>query len=265
MSHRIHPTAIVSPEATLGEGVEIGPHSIVEGNAVLGDGCILQSNVLIDRNTILGKENFVGHGVVLGTPPQDKKFNINSTSLLVIGDKNLFREYCTVNRATGNGAETSIGSGCLLMTQSHVGHNCHIGDEVILSNIATLAGHVEIHDWAILGGLVAIPQFTRVGKGAFVGGFSAMRLDIPPFFRASGRPAEPVGVNTVGMTRRGISEETIRAVKKVYKILFRRGLGIEEAMEKIREEFAGVPEVETILEFVAQAKDGIQRPSPQKA
>ncbi|MCA9441692.1 MAG: acyl-ACP--UDP-N-acetylglucosamine O-acyltransferase, partial [Candidatus Omnitrophica bacterium] len=237
MSHKIHPTAIVSSDATLGEGVEIGPHSVIEGNSVIGDGCVLQSNVFIDRNTFLGKENFLGHGVVLGTPPQDKKFDPNSNTRLVVGDKNIFREYCTVNRATGDGAETRIGSGCLLMTQSHVGHNCHLGDEVILSNIATLAGHVDVHDWVIMGGLVAIPQFTRLGKGAFLGGFSAMRLDLPPFFRYSGRPAEPVGVNHVGMTRRGIPEENIRVVRKAYRILYRSGLVLEKAMEQIQEEF----------------------------
>jgi UDP-N-acetylglucosamine acyltransferase len=264
MSHRIHPTAIVSPDAILGEGVEIGPHSIVEGNAVLGDGCVLQSNVLIDRNTILGKENFVGHGVVLGTPPQDKKFDYKSNTHLVIGDRNLFREYCTVNRATGEGSQTTIGSGCLLMTQSHVGHNCVIGDEVVLSNIATLAGHVEVHDWAILGGVVAIPQFIRIGKGTYIGGFSAMRLDLPPFFRGSGRPMEPVGINKVGMSRRGIPEENIRAVHKVHRILYRMGLGLDEAVEKISLEFGQVPEVQTILEFIEKATKGIARPTSRK-
>ena len=136
--------------------------------------------------------------------------------------------------------------------------------EVILSNIATLAGHVDVHDWVIMGGLVAIPQFTRLGKGAFLGGFSAMRLDLPPFFRYSGRPAEPVGVNHVGMTRRGIPEENIRVVRKAYRILYRSGLVLEKAMEQIQEEFGSVPEVQTILEFVAGAKKGIARPTTTK-
>jgi len=182
----------------------------------------------------------------------------------VIGDKNIFREYCSVNRATGNGAETTVGSECLFMTQSHVGHNCHIGNEVILSNIATLAGHVDVHDWAIMGGLVAIPQFTRIGKGAFLGGFSAIRLDLPPFFRYSGRPAEPVGVNHVGMSRRGISRESIRAVRKVYRILYRSNLSLDDAMSRIEEEYGQFEEVGTILDFVSSAPNGIARPTHVK-
>ncbi len=260
MSQTIHPTAVVSPDATLGEGVVIGPYSIIEGNATLGDGCILQSNVLVGRNTLLGKGNSLGHGAVLGTPPQDKKFDEKVDTWLVVGDHNIFREYSTVNRATGEGAKTIIGSGCLLMTQSHVGHNCHIGDEVILSNIATLAGHVEVHDWAIIGGLVAIPQFNRIGKGSFIGGFSAMRLDIPPFFRASGRPADPVGVNQVGMSRRGIPHENIKAVRMAYKILYRCGLTLDDAVSRIQEECGGYPEINTVLEFIATAERGIARP-----
>lgn len=260
MSHQIHPTAAISPDAQIGDDVRIGPYSIIEGNAVIGDGCLLQSNVFIDRNTVLGKNNSIGHGAVLGTPPQDKKFDEKSNTRLEIGDNNIIREYCTVNRATGDGTKTSVGSGCLLMTQSHIGHNCHIGDEVILSNIATLAGHVEIHDWAIIGGVVAIPQFTRIGKGAFIGGFSAMRLDIPPFFRASGRPADPVGVNHVGMSRRAIPKENIRATRMAFKILYRMGLTLDEAVSRIREEYGEFPEIRTILEFIASAKNGIARP-----
>lgn len=260
MNHKIHPTAIVSPDAQLGEGVEIGPFCIVQGNAVLGDGCILQSNVLIDRNTILGRENFVGHGVVLGTPPQDKKFNEKSDTWLVVGDRNAFREYCTVNRATGDGEKTLIGSGCLVMTQAHIGHNCRIGDEAILSNLATLAGHVTVEDWAILGGVVTIPQFTRVGKGSFLGGFSGLRQDLPPFFRGSGRPAGPVGVNQVGMTRRGIPRENISAVKKAYRLLYRSQLGLDVALAQVEEAYGEVPEIQIIVEFVRTSRNGIVRP-----
>ena len=264
MSHKIHPTAIVSPDATLGEGVEVGPYSIVEGNATLGEGCVLQSHVFVDTNTVIGKGNFLGQGVVVGTPPQDKKFDTRTDSWLVVGDDNIFREYCTVNRATGEGCKTTIGSGCLLMTQSHVGHNCQIGDEVILSNIATLAGHVEIHDWAIVGGVVAIPQFTRIGKGAFIGGFSAMRLDIPPFFRASGRPADPAGVNVVGMSRRGIPHENIRAMRRAFKILYRSGLTLDDACQRIHEEYGQFPEIQELLKFISEAENGIARPHKVK-
>jgi len=262
MSHKIHPTAIVSPEARIGEDVEIGPYCIVERDVTLGDGCVLQSHAFIDRNTELGKRNFVGHGVVLGTPPQDKKFNPNTKSGLVIGDDNSFREYCTVSRATGEGSNTVIGSRCLLMTQAHVGHNCAIGDEVILSNVATLAGHVRVDDWSILGGVLAIHQFTRLGKGTYMGGFSAIRQDLPPFFRAAGNPGRPAGINRVGMERRGLAPEAIRAVHQAYKILYLQKLTMDEAVGKMLDIYGGIAEVRTLVDFMKDSKNGILRPRP---
>lgn len=260
MSSKIHPSAIVSPNAEIGDGVEIGPNCIVEKEVTIGDGCVLQSQVFIDRHTYIGKQNFIGHGAVLGTPPQDKKFDEDSETSLEIGDDNIFREYATVNRATGTGCKTVIGSRCLLMTQSHVGHNCVIGNEVILSNVATLAGHVEVDDWAILGGVIAIHQFTRLGKGTYMGGFSAIRQDLPPFFRAAGNPGGPAGINRVGMERRGLTRESVRAVHDSYKILYRQKLTLDEAMGKMLELYGEVEEVQTIVDFMQATKNGILRP-----
>ncbi len=260
MGRIIHPTAIISPNAQLGEDIEIGPFCCIEGNARIGDGCILQSNVLIDRNTILGNGNCLSHGVVLGTPPQDKKFSLETQSWLEIGDENLFREYVTVNRATGEGNKTHIGSRCMLMANSHVAHNCFVGDEVIMANVATLAGHVQVHDWCVIGGVLAMHQHTRVGKGAFVGGASGLRQDVPPFFRASGIPGLPVGVNMVGMRRRGFPHATIRAVHDSYKLLYLNALKMDDAIEKMLERFGEIPEIRLIVEFLNSTKNGISRP-----
>lgn len=260
MSQDIHPTAIVSDLAQIGEGVRIGPYSRVERGVVIGAGCVLESHVFIDRNTTLGKDNFLGHGVVLGTPPQDKKFDPESKTGLVVGNNNSFREYCTVNRATGRDANTVIGSGNLFMTTCHIGHNCHVGNETVLSNFAMLAGHVEVQDWAIIGGMVPIPQFTRIGKASYLGGFSAIRLDLPPYFRAAGFPGGPAGINRVGMERRGIPEENIRAVHLAYKALYLSKLTQDQALEKIEREFGQFEEIRFLVQFIRESKHGILRP-----
>lgn len=263
MGRTIHPTAIISPDAQLGEDIEIGPYCRVEGNARVGDGCVLQSNVLIDRNTIIGNNNYIGHGAVLGTPPQDKKFSLDTVSWLEIGDDNLFREYVTANRATGEGKKTHIGSRCMLMANSHVAHNCYVGDEVIMANVATLAGHVQIHDWCVIGGVIAMHQHTRLGKGSFLGGASALRQDVPPFFRASGIPGLPVGVNLVGMRRRGFSHATIRAIHNSYKLLYLNALKMDDAIDKMLDRYGDYPEIQLIVEFLNSTTNGIARPRRQ--
>lgn len=260
MSTGIHPTAIVSSDSEIGEDVEIGPWCRIEGNAQIGSGTTLQSNVLIGPNTIIGERNFIGHGAVLGTPPQDKKWNSGVASWLRIGDDNTFREYVTANRATGEGESTRIGSRCMLMANSHVAHNCKVGDEVIMANVATLAGHVEIQDWCVIGGVIALHQHTRLGKGSFMGGFSALRQDLPPFFRAAGNPGAPVGVNVVGMQRRGFAHEKVRAIHDAYKILYLSGLRQDEAVARMMEEHGVHPEIQCIVDFLAESNNGIARP-----
>jgi UDP-N-acetylglucosamine acyltransferase len=260
MGRVIHQTALISPEAILGEDVEIGPYCRIVGNARLGDGCILDSNVLVDRNTTLGKRNVLAHGVVLGTPPQDIKFDQASDTSLVIGDDNIFREYVTVNRATGEGKTTRIGSHCMLMAYSHVAHNCTVGDEVIMANVATLAGHCEVQDWCVIGGVIALHQYTRLGKGSFMGGFTGFRQDLPPFFRGAGNPGIPVGVNLVGMRRRGFTPSKIRAIHNSYKILYFNHLKMDDAIPKILDLYGEHEEIHVIVDFLNTTKNGIARP-----
>ena len=260
MSDKIHPTAIVSPDAQIGEGVRIGPYSRIERDVAIGEGCVLESHLFIDRNTTLGRNNYVGHGAVLGTPPQDKKFDPDANSGLVIGDNNTFREYCTINRANRENESTRIGSGNMLMTTCHVAHNCFVGDETVISNFAMLAGHVEIQDWAIIGGMVPVPQFTRLGKGSYLGGFSPIRLDLPPFFRAAGYPGTPAGINRVGMERRGVPQDTIRAFHRAYKTFYFSNLTQEEALEKITLDAGDLEEIQLLVDFIRESKIGILRP-----
>ena len=262
MPTTIHPTSIVSPEAEIGEDVEIGPFCVVEADAKIGDGCVLQGHNRIDRYTILGPNNSVEHGAVLGTPPQDGKWEKGSVSYLEIGEGNSFREYCTVNRATGEGEKTRIGSRCMLMAYTHVAHNCKLGDEVVMANAASLSGHVEIQDWVVLGGFSVFPQFVRLGKGSFMGGSSGIRQDLPPFIRASGQPGAPVGINVVGMERRGVPRDSIKAVHQTYKLLYRSGLKLEDALDQIEGNHPDVAEVKLIVAFVRESKNGIVRPRP---
>ncbi len=263
MGAKIHPTAILSTGAEIADDVEIGPYCRIEGNARIGAGCVLQSQVLIGCNTIIGERNFIGHGAVLGTPPQDKKFDLECQSWLEIGNDNIFREYATANRATGEGKKTIIGSNCMLMAYSHVAHNCFVGNEVIMANVATLAGHVEIHDWCVIGGVIALHQFTRLGKGSFLGGFSALRQDLPPYMRAAGNPGSPGGVNIVGMQRRGFPIATIRAIRKFYKLLFLSGLKMDDAIAQILDLHGDIPQIQEIITFMKSTRNGIMRPKNQ--
>lgn len=260
MANKIHPTAIVDAGCELGDHVEIGPFCRVENNVRIGDGCVLQSNVFIDSYTTLGVENFVGHGTVIGTPPQDLKWTPAKLSYVEIGDRNLFREYVTINRATGEGAVTRVGSDCMLMANCHLAHNCQIADRVIMANLATLAGHCQVGEFCQLGGMAAVQQFCRIGKGAFIGGQSALRKDFPPYFRGAGWPTKPSGVNSVGMSRRGVPAESIKAVQRAYRILYHRSLTILDAVAEIEKNWPDVVEIQELVAFIRSSEVGICRP-----
>lgn len=255
----IHPSAIVDPGATLGADVRVGPFCIVGPCVTLGDGCDLQSHVVIQGPCEIGEGNRFYAGCSIGQQTQDLKY-AGEPTYLSIGDHNTFREYCTVHRATSAGNYTRIGSHGNFLAYSHIAHDCTVGDRVIFSNNGTLAGHVIVEDCAIIGGLTAIHQYCRIGRYAITGGCSKIVQDVPPYMVADGNPAEIRGVNLTGLKRAGFSAETTNALKQAWRILWRESsLNLTQAIERVRAEFGTVPEVETLLAFIAGSERGVIR------
>ena len=253
---RVHPTALVDDDAELGPGVTVGPYAVVGPRVVVGAGTEIGPHVLVERDTVLGEDCRLGKGAVLGTDPQDLKFQGEDTTLEV-GDRTVIREYATLNRGTSAAGRTVVGSDCLLMAYTHVAHDCELGNHVILSNAVNMAGHVVIEDWVIVGGLTPIHQFVRLGAHAFVGGGSRIPQDVPPYCRAAGNPPKLYGLNSVGLERRGFSEETRRALKKAYRLLFQSGLNVSQGLARAEEEAPAIPEVKHLLGFIRESDRGI--------
>jgi len=259
MSKNIHKTAIISSKAEIESDVYIGPYCIIGDNVKIGKGTKLISNVHIEGNTEIGENCQIYPFTTIGFPPQDLKYKGEPTGVK-IGSNNIIREYVTIHRASVSGdGWTTVGDNNFIMAYVHIAHDCKIGNSVILANLATLAGHVTVEDYVFIGGMVAIHQFTRIGAYAMVGGFSGVGQDIPPFTMASGARAKLYGLNTVGLKRRGFSEETINTLKKAYKILFRDKLSLKEAIEKINQELPDIPEIRHLIEFIEANKRGICR------
>ncbi len=252
----IHPTAIVDPQAELDEDVSIGPYSIINSDVKIDKGTQIGSHVLIDSGTIIGKNCRIHKGAVLGTPPQDLKFGGEKT-YLKIGDNTIIREYATLNRGTEWRGGTIIGKNCFIMIYAHVAHDCLIGDNVILANSVNLAGHVEIGDYVIIGGVVPVHQFVKIGSHSIIGGGFRVQKDVCPFMMVAGYPLKTVGLNLVGLKRRGFPEKTIHILKQAYKIIFRSKLNTSEAVEKIKNEMELIPEVKEILDFIQKSERGI--------
>jgi UDP-N-acetylglucosamine acyltransferase len=255
---RIDQSARVSFHAKIAEDVRIGPWCIVGKDVELAEGCILESSVVIDGKTTVGPRCHFHHGAVVGTAPQDLKYR-GGASEVRIGSDNTFREYCTVNRATNEGEETVIGNGNLIMAYAHVAHNCVLGDRTILANSANLAGHVELGDFAIVGGVTPVHQFVKIGPHAIVGGGCRVPKDVVPYVRAAGNPLRVAGLNSLGLERRGFTEEVRAELRKLYRIFFRTNLLVREAIQRIREECATIPEVELFCRFVERSERGITR------
>jgi UDP-N-acetylglucosamine acyltransferase len=256
----IHPTAIVDSKANIGEEVEIGPYSVIEKGVSIGEGTKVGPHVVIREGTQIGKRCQIFQFASVGEAPQYLGFKGEKT-LLQIGDQNIIRECVTLHRGTPyGGGKTIIGNNNYLMAYSHVAHDCQIGNDVIISNSVALAGHIVIEDRAIIGGIVAIHQFIRVGTYAIVGGFSGVLLDIPPYVKAQGDRAKLFGLNTVGLKRANFSEKTMKALKKAYRIIFRSGLTLEKAIKTVGEdEISHTPEVQHLLHFIQHSKRGITR------
>lgn len=257
MPTQIHETAIVSLEARIAEDCYIGPFSTVGPQVVLGPRVRLESHVVIDGDTEIGDDTHVFPFASIGLAPQDLKYGGEPTST-VIGKRNQIREFVTIHRGTaGGGGITRIGDGNLLMAQAHVAHDCQLGNEIIMANAATLAGHVEIADRANVGAYSGVHQFCRVGLEAFIGGYSVVVKDAPPFAIIQGNHARCFGLNKVGMKRRGYSKETIDALNHAYHLLLSSKLNTTQAMEKIRDEITGVKEVDLLLDFIETSKRGV--------
>ena len=252
----IHPTAIVDPSAELDASVSVGPYAVIGPNVRIGARTRISSHVLIERDTTVGEECTISQGAVLGTDPQDLKY-MGEPTTLVVGDRTVIREYATLNRGTAASGITRVGSDCMLMAYTHVAHDCHLGDHVILSNAVNMAGHVTIGDWAIVGGLTPIHQFVRIGPHAFVGGATRVAKDVPPYVKAAGSPMQLYGLNSVGLQRRGFTEETRRELKRAYRLFFASNHNIAQALERAREELRAIPEVEVFLSFFENTERGV--------
>ena len=254
----IHPTAIVDPAAQIDPGTRIGPYCVIGPEVTIGSDTELQHHVTVMGPSKIGARNFFFAYTSIGQKTQDLKY-AGEPTYLEIGDGNTFREFCTVNRGTLPGTKTVIGNDGNFLAYSHIAHDCIVGDKVIFSNNGTLAGHVEAGDHAVIGGLTAIHQFCRVGRHAITGGCSKIVQDVPPFMIADGNPAEVRGVNSVGLERAGFSADTIRALKEAYRLLYRGNLNAKQAVEAIRKEIHGIPEVEELCAFVETSQRGIIR------
>ena len=255
----IHPTAFISPDATLEEGVEVGPYSIVGPDVHIGKNTVIGPHVVIESHTDIGEGCRISPFASIGGAPQDLKYRGEETRV-VIGSHNTIREYVTINRATiSDIGVTIIGDHNLLMAYCHVAHNCKLGSHIVMANAANLAGHIHVEDFAIIGGLTGVHQFTRIGAHCIIGGASAVTKDIPPFVMASGNFAKLYGLNVIGLKRRGFTDETIGAIKEAYRIVFRSSLLLSAAIKKVEEVVEDLPEVRQFLDFIRKSERGICR------
>ena len=254
----IHPTAIVDPHAELADDVEVGPYSIIEENVEIGPGTRVHSHVLIAKGARIGRNCVIHHSAAVSTNPQDLKFKGEST-LLQIGDHTVIREFCDLNRGTAETGRTVIGENVFLMAYTHVAHDCVVGDHVIMANGVQLAGHVTLEEYVIVGGLTPIHQFCTVGAHAFIGGRCRVSQDIPPYILAAGDPLGYKGLNVVGLKRRGFDQSTIGALHTCYRLFYQSKLNRKQALEAIRSEVPGIPEVESVIRFIERSERGIIR------
>ena len=254
----IHPSAVVHPDAVIGDGCEIGPYCVVGGNVALGQGNRLHSHVVIDGHTEIGSANEFFPFAAIGLKTQDLKWQ-GGTTWTRIGDRNTFRENATVHSATGDGEATVLGSDSHIMAYSHIAHNVLLGSHVILSNNGTLAGHVTVEDHAIVGGLSAVHQFCRLGKMSIIGGCTKVVSDVAPFMMVDGNPARTRTVNKVGLERNGVTAEAQEALRQAHRLYFRKGLTGANALEAIRDALPQLDEVRHLVSFIEASERGITR------
>jgi UDP-N-acetylglucosamine acyltransferase len=255
----IDPRAVVAPDASIAADVEIGPFAVIGAEVSIGPGCWIGPHAVIQGPTRIGAGNRIFQFTSIGGDPQDKKYAGERTELH-IGDRNVFREFVTVNRGTVTGAGvTRIGSDNLLLAYSHVAHDCVLGDHIVMSNAVNLAGHVELGDWVIFGGYAGAHQFCRVGAHAFIGNNNSVLQDIPPYVLAMGHPAAPRSVNIEGLKRRGFSEEQLRAIRNAYRVLYRSDMKLDEALVQLRGMVGEQECLRPMLEFIEKSARGLAR------
>lgn len=256
----IHSTAIISSEAAIAPDVTVGAYAIIGPQVSIGSGTVIGPHTRIEGPCEIGERNqFYGH-ISVGGPPQDLKYKGEKTAI-TIGNDNIFREFVTLNRGTaGGGRMTTIASNNFFMAYSHVAHDCHVGSDTVFANNATLAGHVEVGDFSMIGALSAVHQFCRVGEHAFIGGATIATMDVLPYVKTVGsRPAKTYGINTIGLERKGFSGETIEALQRAYRILIRSKLRLQDALDRIESELTLYPEARYFAEFVRASQRGIIR------
>lgn len=258
METSIHPTAVVDPAAKIGQGVRIGPFAVVGPDVEIGDECQLDAHTVIAGPTRMGRGNRVFSGAHIGFDPQDLKF-LGEEVHLEVGDRNHFREGCTVHRGTGKGGGiTRVGSDNLFMVGAHVAHDCQVGNRTIFANNGTLAGHVIVDDDAVIGAFSSVHQFCRVGRYAYIGGYSVLTQDVLPFVKTVGTKPAVYGLNRIGLERKGFDADTLKVLERAFRILTRSKLSVKSALEKLREELAGQnPQVDYLIDFVAGAERGV--------
>lgn len=255
MSTRVHPTALVDSGAWLDSDVVVGPFCIIGPEVRIGRGTRLEANVQVYPGTSLGQDCRVFAGALLGGPPQDLKYR-GEKSFLIIGDRNIIREAVTIHRATGEGMATRIGSDNMLMAYCHVGHNCDLGSHISMANQSGISGHAIIEDRVVISGMVGVHQYVRIGRLAIVGGFSKVVQDIPPFMMADGRPTEIVGLNVIGLRRAGITPRVRSGLKQAYKLIYRSGLNLSQAIAMVETEVEASEERDTLLSFLNLIRSG---------
>ena len=259
MTATVHATAIVAPDAVLGEGVDVGAYAVIGPGVEIGPRTRIGAHAMVHRHTRLGADNLVHSFASVGDAPQDKKYRGEPTRL-EIGDRNVIREFVTLNRGTAKDrGVTTIGDDNLFMSYSHVAHDCVVGSQCVLANSATLGGHVYLGDWVIMGGFAAIHQFCRVGAHAFLANNAAVTRDVPPYVMAVGGPAKPHSINSEGLKRRGFTPQQIRNLRTAYRVLYRSGLRLEDALEQLRVAARDQPEVQALVDFIPTSTRSLVR------
>lgn len=251
----VHPTAVVHTTAELAPDVTVGPYCVIGKHVVIGRGTSLESHVVVDSNTTLGEECQVRQGAVLGGPPQDHKYK-GERSYLIIGNRNVIREFVTIHRATGEDQATRIGDGNMIMAYCHIGHNTEMGNGIIMANQVGISGHCVVEDRVVFGGIVGLHQFVRIGKLAMIGGMSKVVTDVPPFMMVDGRPTEVVGLNVLGLRRAGIPPKVRSGLKQAFRLIYRSNLNLSQGIESVHNDVDPSDERDYLLEFLTNIRRG---------